>query len=111
MRKPNKARGEVGVTVGGRDIILCAEMARLEQMEQATGGQSLTEVFSDVRLLKLSTLKACLSALAIDGDADAAWSGMIGAGEMPKLQKAILAALVPDTEDASGNVEGAAASE
>lgn len=107
MRKPNKARGEIALTVAGSELILCATMENLDALEQATGGKGISDLIADLTSFKVSTLKAALVSLTIEGDAAAAWSGMVGAGEMPAIQQAIMNALAPD-EASEGNVASAA---
>lgn len=109
MRKPVKARGEVPVKVAGKDLILCATMENLDAMEQATNGLGLSSLMAALADLRLSTIKACLFALCIEGDAEKAWFAMVGAGEVPIIQRAIIQALAGGEEDdASGNAESAA---
>lgn len=110
MRKPNKTRGEVALKVGGQDLILCATMANLDALEQETGGLGLTDLIAALSSYRFSVLKASLVALTVEGDAEAAWSQMVGAGQMPEIQSAIMAALVPDMGKGDpGNVGSAAA--
>lgn len=110
MRKPNKTRGEVAVTVAGNELIMCATMEKLDALEQATGGMGISELLEALKAFRVSVLKASLVALTIEGDAESAWSAMIGAGELPAIQDAILTALAPDMA-AGGNGDSAAVKE
>ena len=105
MRNANKARGEVPLKVGGVDLILCATMENLDALEQATGGLALLELMERIGSCHGSTLKAGLKSLAVEGDADKAWQGQIGAAQWPVIQLALQQVLVPDLE---GNAEAGA---
>ncbi|QFT31815.1 hypothetical protein FIV00_15085 [Labrenzia sp. THAF82] len=102
MRKPNKSRGEVAVTVAGEKLILCATMENLDQLEQVTGGLGLVELMRQIGGCHGSTLKAGLVSLSIEGDPEKAWNGQVGAAEFPKIQEAVQSAIVPDL---GGNAE------
>lgn len=98
MRRPNKSRGEVAVTVAGVELILCATMENLDKLEQETAGASIAELMRNLGACHKSTLKAGLLSLSVEGDAEKAWSGQTGIVEFPKIQQAVQAALVPDLE-------------
>ncbi|WP_298958371.1 hypothetical protein [uncultured Roseibium sp.] len=107
MRKPNKSRGEVGVTVAGEKLILCATMENLDRLEQETDGLSLVELSRALQLMKLSVVKAGLIALCVEGDAEAAWYKQVGVKDHYPVRDAISQALLPDPE---GNAEPGAES-
>ena len=107
MRKANKARGEVALEVAGLQLILCAEMARLEALEQGTGGMGLQDLVAALSAHRVSVLKAAVVALTIEGDAEAVFERMVGVTDLPAIQQAVMTALAPDLDD-EGNVAGAA---
>jgi hypothetical protein len=107
MRKPVKARGEVAIKVAGKDLILCATMANLDALQEQAECKTLSALMTALAEHDFKVLKAAFTSLAIEGDADAAWSDMIGVSEMPVIQRAVMDALVPDKEDDAGNAKGA----
>ena len=105
MRKANKSRGEVAVTLGGVPLILCATMENLDALEQATD-LGLTDLMRELAGFKLSVLKYSVQSLVVEGDADKAFAGLdAGVGWAAEVQSAIMSALVPDKE---GNAEAEA---
>ncbi|MTH96642.1 hypothetical protein [Roseibium sp. RKSG952] len=99
MRPANKTRGEVALKLGTHDLILCAEMARIEQLEEATGGMNLVALIAALQGRKMSTVKAALICLCIEGDAEKAWSAQFpGVTHVIPAAEAVLAALVPGDE-------------
>ncbi|WP_310619686.1 hypothetical protein [Flexibacterium corallicola] len=105
MKKPNKARGEVALKIGEHDLILCAEMERLEQFEQATGGVNISQLLFDIRSQKASTLKAGVLSLTVAGDADKAWKSQTGILQFPFIMEALMTALCPEVEEKKPEAE------
>ncbi|KZK76482.1 hypothetical protein PsW64_05211 [Pseudovibrio sp. W64] len=105
MRRANKTRGEVALQLNGYDLILCAEMERLEQLEQACDGRPLGQLVGDLDMMSVSTLKACIGALTIEGDAKQAWESQTGVNYLPLLKEAITAALFPELSEGKGEAE------
>lgn len=67
----NKARGEVEVSVGGLNLILCAEMARLAAISGELGTVSMMEIAQRVSDREPQALLACLKYLDISDNDEA----------------------------------------
>lgn len=70
MREPhNKARGEVLLAVGGRNVRLCVTLGALAELEAAFDVASFPELATRLEHLSASDLITVVSALAAGGGA------------------------------------------
>lgn len=98
MRKPIRSRGEVACTFNGEELILCATMEALDEID-AELDLSISEIMSGLQRGKIGIIKACLKALVIEGDADAALKKTVGILGFSELAGKIVEALAPDIDD------------
>ncbi|MGH0001305.1 hypothetical protein ACQU0X_14605 [Pseudovibrio ascidiaceicola] len=108
MRKPNKSRGEVACTFNGCDVILCANMQALDQID-AELDLSISEIMAGLQGGKIRVIKACFEALTIEGDAGAALNKSVGILGFSELAGKIVEALVPDADEEDAAGKGSAA--
>ncbi len=95
---PNKERGEVAVTLGGVDLILCAEMTRLATLTTAMGVKTFAEVYEGLIGFHPPTVLLAISAFTIDGDAEKACE-LIKPKDMGEFQRAMLELLSVGIDD------------
>ncbi len=98
MRKPNKTRGEVACTFNGHDLILCATMEALDQID-AELDLSIPEITIGLNTGKIRVITTCLKALAIEGDAEEALRTNIGVLGFFDLAGKIALSLAPDDDE------------
>ena len=109
MRRANKARGEVALTLGGVGVILCATMENLGHFNEAIGTRDIQEAMAAMGARDPKLTGAIIEALAIEGDAKKAWAAARGVVDMTNACKAINAALFPgDDEGDEGNAKAGA---
>lgn len=108
MRKPNKSRGEVACTFNGSDVILCANMQALDQID-AELDLSISEIMAGLQSGKIRVIKSCFEAMTIEGDADAALKKTVGILGFSDLAGKIVEALVPEADEADAAGKGNAA--
>ena len=65
----NGARGEVGLTVGGNDLVIAATMKGLAAVSTRLGCQSLSDLFLRLSGTEVAATMAAISLLTIKGDA------------------------------------------
>ncbi|KZK96339.1 hypothetical protein PsAD5_02526 [Pseudovibrio sp. Ad5] len=107
MRTPNRTRGEVACTFNGHDLILCAQMQALDQID-AELDLAISEIMVGLQKRKLSVVKSCARALTIEGDIEEALRTKVGVLGIPELADSIVEALVPDAEEADAAGKGSA---
>ncbi|KZK99148.1 hypothetical protein [Pseudovibrio sp. Ad26] len=108
MRKPNKSRGEVACTFNGSDVILCANMQALDQID-AELDLSISEIMAGLQSGKIRVIKSCFEAMIVEGDADAALKKTVGILGFSDLAGKIVEALVPEADEADAAGKGNAA--
>ncbi|KZK80062.1 hypothetical protein PsAD46_04051 [Pseudovibrio sp. Ad46] len=108
MRKPNKSRGEVACTFNGSDVILCANMQALDQID-AELDLSISEIMAGLQSGKIRVIKSCFEAMTVEGDADAALKKTAGILGFSDLAGKIVEALVPEADEADAAGKGNAA--
>ncbi|WP_152986847.1 hypothetical protein [Pseudovibrio sp. POLY-S9] len=108
MRKPNKSRGEVACTFNGSDVILCANMQALDQID-AELDLSISEIMTGLDRGKIRVIKTCFEAMTIEGDAEAALKKSFGILGFYDLAGKIAQALVIDSDEADAAGKGNAA--
>ncbi|OKL45008.1 hypothetical protein [Pseudovibrio exalbescens] len=109
MRKPIKSRGEVACSFNGKEYILCATMAALDQIEVETD-LAIADLINEINKKRLSVLRRCFEALVVEGDAAAAFADKVGVAELPELSISIMDALIPDMGTDEGKGDAASAS-
>lgn len=104
MRAPNEARGEVALTVGGQDLIICATIDGLARVSAAIRSDTLHELFTKVGGGEPNACLAVLGSWVVEGDAAAAIKGL----KLPDFlkvgnaAKAAMAAHMSDEDDDTG---------
>ncbi|MGX5710492.1 hypothetical protein [Brucella lupini] len=68
----NGARGEVGVTIGGVEIVLAATMKGLAAVSQELGCKSMNDLFARLSDAEINAAMVGLRHLTVQGDAAAA---------------------------------------
>ena len=107
MRAPNPERGEVAVTVGGVDLILCAEMQAIARLSKAMDARSLSDFYQRLLGGEPFAMRAVLATLVVDGDADAAIEGF-GLDDIDPLRQATERAILAHIGEPPGKAEAAA---
>ena len=104
----NGARGEVGVTIGGVDIVVAATMGGLAAVSTDLGCKSMQDLFDRLSNVEVAAAMSAIRHLTVRGDASAALA-VLKFGHFPALSKAFEAALAHHFEDEqSGNGEAGA---
>ncbi len=65
---PNRARGEVSATLGGRSVRLCVTLGGLAAMETHFGVSGFDALAERLKTMGPGDLMAVLGALAVDGE-------------------------------------------
>lgn len=102
----NAERGEVPLTVGGVDLVIAAEMARLASLSARLGCQSFVELYLKLAGVEVAATVAAVELLAIKGDATKAVAAM-SIADLPACKDAFIAALLHHAGKSSGNAETA----
>lgn len=112
MLAANPARGEVRFSAGGRDVVLCFEMARVAALCKEVGSNGYMDIYARCCiLLDLVAISAAIRHLAVRGDAEAVVNAMRPA-DIKLSADALKEVFNPEAIAAeAGNVEGEAAGE
>lgn len=102
----NGARGEVGLTVGGVNLVIAAEMSGLAAVSTRLGCQSLSELFLRLSGTEVAATMAAISLLAVRGDAAKAVAAL-KLRDYPACAEAFAKALAHHFEDSEGNGKAA----
>lgn len=102
----NAERGEVPLSVGGVDIVIAAEMARLAGLSSRLGCQSFMELYMKLAGVELGATLAAVELLTVAGDPTAAVKAM-SIADLPACKDAFVAAMLHHADKASGNAVAA----
>lgn len=100
----NGARGEVGLSIGGVDLVIAATMQGLAATSTALNCKSLNDLFVRLSQVEIAAAQAGLRHLTIKGDAAAALA-VLKLKHFPKLSEAFEIALSHHFADDEGNGE------
>lgn len=105
----NSERGEVPLVVGGVELVIAAEMARLAALSTRLGCQSFLELYSKLAGVELSATLAAIELLTVRGDTGAA-AKAISIADLPACKDAFIAAMLHHSSGSKqGNGEAAKA--
>lgn len=102
----NAERGEVPLTVGGVELVIAAEMARLASLSTRLGCQSFMELYLKLAGVEISATVAAVELLAVRGDPTKAIAAM-SIADLPACKDAFMAALLHHADKTRGNVDPA----
>lgn len=102
----NGARGEVGLTIGGNDLVIAATMKGLAAVSTRLGCQSLSDLFLRLSGTEVAATMAAISLLTIKGDAGKAVDALT-LKDFPACAEAFAKALAHHFEGDEGNEEAA----
>lgn len=106
----NGARGEVGLSIGGVDIVIAATMQGLAATSTALNCKSMNDLFVRLSQVEIAAAQAGLQHLTVRGDAKAALSAL-KLKHFPLLSQAFEIALSHHFADEAGNDEAKETSE
>lgn len=104
----NGARGEVGLTVGGNDLVIAATMKGLAAVSTRLGCQSLSDLFLRLSGTEVAATMAAISLLTIKGNAEKAVDALT-LKDFPACAEAFAKALAHHFEEPEGNGKAAKA--
>ncbi|MBA5779497.1 hypothetical protein H2509_20395 [Stappia sp. F7233] len=107
MRPANEARGEVAVTVGGVDLILCATLGGLAGVSAATKSETFAQMFRKICGGEPNAIIAVVQSWTVEGDAVAALKAM-KIPDMMKIASAAERCMDALMGDAAGNADAGA---
>jgi hypothetical protein len=106
----NGARGEVGLTIGGTEIVIAATMAGLAAVSTRLECKSMGDLFQRLSGVEPAATMAAIELLAVKGDGEEA-AGKLKLKHFKAAAEAINAALAHQLMDDEGNGEAAEATE
>lgn len=107
MTPVNEARGEVGISIGGADIVIAATMEGLARVSTELKCKSMTDLFTRLAEVELAATLAAIRHLTVRGDPTAAIAAL-NLSHMADIGKAFNAALSHHFKDEPGNVKAVA---
>lgn len=102
MRAPNTARGEVALTVGGEDLIICATIGGLAQVSAAVKAETLHELYTKIGGGEPNACLAVLGSWTVAGNTAAAVENL----KLPDLLKIGQAATAAMASHMDGDDDG-----
>ena len=100
----NGARGEVGLTIGGTEIVIAATMAGLSAVSTRLECKSMSDLFQRLSAVEPAATVAAIELLTVKGNGAEA-AGKLKLKHFKSAAEAINAALMHQFQDDEGNGE------